>query len=182
MQNQFQRNPPRLKWHFWLLLTVCIVAACLAAYGSQHPAHSQSATPDSQAPITPAQPQVVARFYGPMPTGVSVSHTGRVFVCFPRWAPHIPFTVGEVVNGHTVAYPDASINAFNREADSSTHLLCVQSIVVDPKNRLWLLDAGDYLFGPALPGGPKLVGVDLATNKVIKIIHFRQMWLTRRHI
>ncbi len=77
-----------------------------------------------------------------------------------------------MVNGHTVAYPNAAINAFTRGAGNSTHLLCVQSIVVDPKNRLWLLDAGDYLFGPALPGGPKLVGVNLATNKVFKIIHF----------
>jgi sugar lactone lactonase YvrE len=42
--------------------------------------------------------------------------------------------------------------------------------VVDPADRLWLLDTGSVEFGP--PTGSKLVGVDLATDKVFKVIPF----------
>ena len=34
---------------------------------------------------------------GPMPTGVSVSATGRVFVNFPKWGDDVRFTVAERV-------------------------------------------------------------------------------------
>src|SRR5262249_40509595 len=49
-------------------------------------------------------------------------------------------------------------------------LVSVQSVVVDPADRLWILDTGSIEFGPIIPGGAKLVGVDLATNKVFKTI------------
>ena len=52
----------------------------------------------------------VATFSGPMPTGVTVSRTSRIFVNFPRWGDDVPFTVAELVNGKAVAYPDVSIN------------------------------------------------------------------------
>jgi sugar lactone lactonase YvrE len=109
----------------------------------------------------------VAYFRGPMPTGVTVSHDGRIFVCYPRWGDKIDFTVGEVVKGKTVAYPDA---ATNRQPGGE--LLSVQSVVIDPKDRLWALDTGSINFGPVHYPGPKLVGVDLKSNKVFKTIHF----------
>ena len=40
----------------------------------------------------------------------------------------------------------------------------VQSVVVDPKDRLWVLDTGSIGFGPTTFGGPKMVGIDLNTN------------------
>ena len=33
---------------------------------------------------------------GRMPTGVSVSHTGRIFVNFPKWGDEVPATVVEL--------------------------------------------------------------------------------------
>ncbi len=116
-------------------------------------------------------PELVANFYGPMPTGVSVSHKGRVFVNFPRWGDKVPYTVAELRNGKTVPYPDLAHNQIDRH-DPFNHLISVQSIVVDPKDRLWLLDTGSIQFGPTQYGGPKLVGVDLTTNKVFKVIYF----------
>ena len=32
--------------------------------------------------------ELVATFNGPMPTGVTVSQKGRIFVNFPRWGDH----------------------------------------------------------------------------------------------
>ncbi len=127
----------------------------------------------------------VATFSGPMPEGVTVSHTNRIFVNFARWGDDIPFTVGEVVNGKAVPYPNAEINnwpgralpnpnAFghtsDQEAADQAHFVSVQSVVVDPAERLWVLDTGAPLLMNTVPGGPKLVAIDLATNKVVKTI------------
>jgi hypothetical protein len=43
--------------------------------------------------------EVVATFDGPMPTGVTVSHKGRIFVNFPRWGDAVTYTVAEVKDG-----------------------------------------------------------------------------------
>jgi sugar lactone lactonase YvrE len=48
----------------------------------------------------------------------------------------------------------------------------VQSIVVDPADRLWVLDTGSPLFQPTKPGGPKLVCVDLTADTVTQTITF----------
>jgi len=117
----------------------------------------------------------VAFFHGPMPTGVTVSHTGRIFVNFPKWGDDVRFTVGEILkNGEgMVAYPNEQINKTNPEDQSST-LVSVQSVVVDPLDRLWILDTGSPLFKPPEYGGPKLVCVDLNTDSVTKKILFPQ--------
>ncbi len=115
----------------------------------------------------------VAHFTGPMPTGVTVSHDGRIFVCYPKWGDKIDFTVAEIKDGQATAYPDQETNNTNPN-DPSAALVSVQSVVVDPKNRLWLLDTGSPMFQPTSYGGPKLVGVDLQTNRIFKKILFPQ--------
>ncbi len=128
--------------------------------------------------VTRAQPreqaigalETVAEFHGPLPTGVTVSHGGRIFVNFPRWGDDVPATVVEIVDGEAVPYPNAEIN----QPDSlhpGEHFISVQSVVVDPADRLWILDTGLGL-SPGTPGARKLVGVDLTTNRVFKTISF----------
>ena len=108
---------------------------------------------------------------GPMPTGVSVSHTGRIFVNFPKWGDDVPATVAEIVDGTVVPYPDADWNDAHGKRDADA-LVSVQSIVVDPTDRLWILDTGSPKFTKTKPGGPKLVCVDLATDTVVQTILF----------
>lgn len=115
----------------------------------------------------------VALFNGAMPTGVTVSRSGRIFVNFPRWGDDVPFTVAEVKDGKAVAYPDAAVNTPNW-SNQAESLISVQSVVVDPKDRLWILDTGSPEFKPTTYGGPKLIGIDLTTNKVFKKIVFPQ--------
>lgn len=115
----------------------------------------------------------VASFYGPMPTGVTVSQGDRIFVNFPRWGDKVDYTVAEVRNGKTVAYPNAQINRPNT-SNQSESLISVQSVVVDPLDRLWILDTGSIEFAPTTYGGPKLIGVDLKTNRIFKKILFPQ--------
>jgi sugar lactone lactonase YvrE len=113
----------------------------------------------------------VAYFDGPMPTGVTVSHQGRIFVNYPKWGDNVQFTVAELRDGQAVAYPS---EAFNRTdpGNLSAALVSVQSVVVDPNDRLWMLDTG---VAPSVPfgfGGPKLVCVDLVSNEVVQSILF----------
>jgi sugar lactone lactonase YvrE len=115
--------------------------------------------------------EVVVTFNGPMPTGVTVSSKGRIFINFPRWGDEVEFTVAELKNGRPVPYPDAAFNRLGKDRPAKC-LVSVQSVVVDADDRLWLLDTGSVEFGSTLPGGPKLVGVDLTTNKVFQTIRF----------
>jgi sugar lactone lactonase YvrE/uncharacterized protein GlcG (DUF336 family) len=111
----------------------------------------------------------VFEFREAMPTGVTVAAGGRIFVNFPRWGDAVPFTVGEIRDGRVIPYPDAAINRFDPARPGET-LGSVQSVVVDPANRLWILDTAAPGFSAPVAGGAKLVAVDLATDKVVKTI------------
>lgn len=118
------------------------------------------------------KPEIVAKFTGDMPTGVAVSFSGRIFVNFPRWQSDVDCTVAEVVDGKPVPYPSVAINKadFN---DAKNHLISVQSVVIDPKDRLWLLDTGSLEWSPVTKeGAAKMVCVELATGNVINTITF----------
>lgn len=117
--------------------------------------------------------ETVAHFDGAMLTGVTVSHQGRIFVNFPKWGDEVAFTVAEIREGRPVAYPDEAINRTDPN-DLAGTLVSVQSVVVDPADRLWILDTGSPMFQPTQYGGPKLVCVDLTSDRVIKTILFPQ--------
>ncbi|MEV1144873.1 L-dopachrome tautomerase-related protein [Micromonospora sp. NPDC049799] len=91
--------------------------------------------------------EVVHTFTGPMPTGVSVSHTGRIFVNFPKWGDQVPATVVELGDGAEVPFPDQAWNSPSADDDAQA-FVSVQSIVVDPADRLWVLDTGSPMFQP----------------------------------
>jgi sugar lactone lactonase YvrE len=122
---------------------------------------------------TIGQLEVVATFSGAMPTGVTVANNGRVFVNFPKWGDNVEYTVAEVIDGKTLPYPNAEINQYKSGANQADKLVSVQSVVVDPSGtRLWILDTGSIAFGTTSFGGPKLIAVDLNTDKIIKQIIF----------
>jgi sugar lactone lactonase YvrE len=108
---------------------------------------------------------------GPMPTGVSVSAQGRIFVNYPKWGDEVAFTVAELRDGVAVPYPDQAWNSPSGDDDAKA-FVSVQSIVVDPADRLWVLDTGSPMFQPTRPGGPKMVCVDLATDTVVQTVVF----------
>jgi hypothetical protein len=51
----------------------------------------------SEEPVGTLEP--VAHFDGAMPTSITVSQKGRIFVNFPKWGDEVPFTVAEVKDG-----------------------------------------------------------------------------------
>ncbi|WP_244851570.1 major royal jelly family protein [Caballeronia sp. SL2Y3] len=155
---------------------IAIAAALGFAGVVAHPALAQAAASDrpssNQATErTIGSIETVATFTGPMPTGVSVTETGRIFVNFPRWGDDVQATVAELRDGKVVAYPNAEIN----RADAShagTHFLSVQSVVADGRGRLWILDTAAPNFSSPVAGGAKLVAIDLATDRVVKTLVF----------
>lgn len=153
-----------------LLSTVFAAAMLDGAFAAQAetPApHIVASALPSEKPIGAIEP--VFEFYAAMPTGVTVSSKGRIFVNFPRWGDDVPFTVGEIRAGKVVAYPDAATNIFDPARPDQT-LDSVQSVVIDPLDRLWILDTGSPNFMPPAARAAKLVAVDLATDKVVTSI------------
>ena len=130
-------------------------------------------------------------YYDEWPTGIAVSSTGRMFSNYPPGLDptNQEYTVAELTGNTTESpYPSAEYNTPPggrydystyppTSASSPGHLVGVQSVVIDAKDRLWILDTGRAALqnGTLLRsafGGPKLVGVDLSNDSIIKTILF----------
>lgn len=130
----------------------------------------------SGAPSQGAQLQQVANFEHQV-TGVTVSPEGRIFVNFPRWTEDAPISVAEVTReGQITPYPDEQWNAWRNakknQLSAGNHFVCVQSVVADAHGNLWVVDPAAPATASVVQGGPKLVKIDLKTNKVAQVIHF----------
>ncbi|MCJ1355208.1 MAG: hypothetical protein MMC33_005199 [Icmadophila ericetorum] len=125
------------------------------------------------------------------PTGIAVSSTGRKFSNYPPSldANNTNYQVAELISYDTeVAYPNVTYNSppggfINYTsnppsgANYPNYLISVSSVVIDGKDRLWILDNGRALTPTgtlvlASYGGPKLIGIDLTTNTIFQTIIF----------
>ena len=106
------------------------------------------------------------------PTGISITSSGRFFVNFPRWSDRYLNAVVEVMpDGTTKPYPDVAWNRWDgKPVTAADHFVCVQSVVADGAGALWAVDAAAPSLGPIVNGGPKLVKISLATNRVTRVI------------
>lgn len=129
-------------------------------------------TPDPR----PAEPavEVVWEFPDRQLTGVAVSADGRVFVNFPRWGGFHDLSVAEVKPSGLTPYPDSEWNSWtvDRPDRPGERFVCVQTVVVDTDDTLWILDPASVGQAGVVNGGAKLVEVDLATDTVRQIIRF----------
>ncbi|WP_398466612.1 L-dopachrome tautomerase-related protein [Tardiphaga sp.] len=148
-----------------------------------NPAFAQSLSEDAKAkverlvaPLTGQQDkrlQVVATFDHQV-TGVTVAPDGRIFVNFPRWSEDTPVSVAELLlDGSTRPYPDELWNSWRNERISelsaSEHFVCVQSVFADHRGSLWVVDPAAPNAEKTVKDGPKIVQIDLQTNKVKRI-------------
>ena len=120
--------------------------------------------------------ELVATFTTPhQVTGVAVSPQGRVFVNFPRWEEDVAVSVAEVgPGGRLTPFPDAGWNSFRNAAPANAgqRFVCVQSVTCDPQGNLWVLDPAAPALALEVPGGPKLVRIDLGRNEVSRVYAF----------
>ena len=105
------------------------------------------------------------------PTGLAISPGGRVFVMMPRFTGKEPFTLGEVADdGSVTPFPDEASNRPDPERPQAT-FFHVPNGVFDRGGKLWLLDAGlPNGSGPPVPGGTKLVQMDIDTRDVLRVV------------
>ncbi|OCT49727.1 major royal jelly protein [Cladophialophora carrionii] len=135
--------------------------------------------------------ELVHLYFDEWPTGVAVSSSGRIFSCYPLGldATNTRYQVAELGSNNTeTPFPNTQINTppggavdYSKNPPQSkglsNYFISVQSVVVDPKDRLWVLDTGRALLSNGTlttsnPGGPKLVGIDLANNSIFQTILF----------
>ena len=145
-----------------LLATIGLLCAC----ASEDP--PPAGTPDSAA----ARLEVVAESARKW-TGLSVDDAGQLWVNYPRWSADVPISVARLdPQGDPQPFPDAAWNAWREGADPQRAWVCVQSVVVDRSNRLWVLDPGNPGFEGVVPGAPKLVRFDLPAREPAQVISF----------
>jgi hypothetical protein len=87
----------------------------------------------AEEPVGSLEP--IAHFNEAMPTGVTVSQKGCIFVNFPKWGDNVSFTVSEIRDGKAKAYPNEALNQTN-ENNLAAALVSVQSVIVDAADRL----------------------------------------------
>ncbi len=138
------------------IMTTALLAGCV----SESPRKSETVTLEPVA------------FSNAQWTGVAVSQEDRLFVNYPRWSDRVPVSVAELVDGRPLTYPNRAVNDWAPGKDPATHLVCVQAVFVDDRNRLWILDPANPQFKGVIPGGPKLLQVDLSTNTIVQTFHF----------
>lgn len=136
-------------------------------------------------------PELVHLYYDQWPTGIAVAADGRKFSNYPlgQDPTNTRYSVAELLPNNTeTPYPSAEINSppggsINYTtyppsgANYQDYLVGVQTVVIDPANRLWILDTGraataNGTMVPASYGGPKLIGVDLSNNSIFTTIVF----------
>lgn len=108
-------------------------------------------------------------------TGVAVSQQARIFVNFPRWDKDPLYSVAEVmIDGTLRPYPDNDWNRWGMDEIShpEAHFICVQSLTVDSDDFLWVLDPASPGFKGVIPGGAKLVKINLETDIIERVIPF----------
>jgi sugar lactone lactonase YvrE len=106
-------------------------------------------------------------------TGVAISPEGRLFVNYPYWLDKHSYSVVEVSKDQKrVLYPDAAWNSFKKGDRGSAKFVCVQAVVADEENNLWIVDPAGIGLADVYQNSNKLVQIDLTTNKIKRIYTF----------
>lgn len=101
--------------------------------------------------------------------GVAVSPEGRIFSSFPRWMDAPTSSLAEAMpDGSFKPFPGDRWNDWQSGVSPEAHLVNVHSVYTDPENFLWVVDDAAPHHRPHLPGGPKVVKIDLRRNQVVR--------------
>ena len=103
--------------------------------------------------------------------GIAVSNDNRLFANFPRFdkASDNPSLV-EIKDGKEIPFPQNEWNMWQPGKNPENAFVSLNALYINrDDNHLWVIDPGDPFFEGNIPGAPKVVEIDLATNKVINV-------------
>ncbi len=102
-------------------------------------------------------------------TGVAVSKKGRLFTNYPYWSDKYKYALVEVLPNNTVKpYPNEEMNSWKPGDDGMSKWVCVQSVVIDDSDRMWVVDPASPKQKGVYNESQKLVEIDLSTDRVVK--------------
>lgn len=119
-------------------------------------------------------------------TGVAISPQGRLFTNYPLWSAIYKDAVVEIGgnnNGHKTTagpmaknpYPNLYMNGWQPGSNGKDKWVCVQSVVTDNKNNLWVVDAASPKMAGVYQNSHKLVKINLAANTIEKTYFFESV-------
>ena len=135
---------------------------------------AQSASvPQANAPAGASQPNdplTTVMQLDSVVTGFSSTPQGRKFVALSRIDGSVGPQVIEWIDGKAKPYPDADWNSWKSGDDASSKFVHANAARVGVLgSHLWIVDIGSPGLGnPKVEHGPKIVKIDLSTNKVVK--------------
>ncbi len=126
----------------------------------------------------------VASFKENRPTAVAVSKEGRIFTNLPYSSyssnSHTNSVLEIFEDGTQQPFPNATWNEKSLVFEkSNNHFINVQSLTIDAKNDLWILDTGSPKRKGVIKDGAKLIQVDLKSNTVKHIVVIDNSILTK---
>lgn len=107
--------------------------------------------------------------------GITVTPDGRIFLCYQRVdgssGPQIVEYFSDTKTQR--AYPNVAWNTIEAGLDFAEHFLGVNAQRLGPDGQLYIVDKGSIGSGnpTKLPFGPKVVVVNLETNKVSRVYY-----------
>jgi sugar lactone lactonase YvrE len=102
-----------------------------------------------------------------------VSDETGIVASGPRWCGNTGIQVARVKDGESKPFPNAEWNSWKEGEDPSSKFVNVNSLHPDGQGGVWVVDTGSPTFGGnPLPNGAKIVHIDLATGKIIRVVHF----------
>ncbi|WP_093288526.1 L-dopachrome tautomerase-related protein [Verrucomicrobium sp. GAS474] len=169
-----------MPFRFPALVSLLLLLAGAAALRADTPSTAVVAAPapapkPAPAPVPPSSPALEEVFADPTYqfTGVAVSVSGRLFVCYPYWLDAHRYSVVEVAkDGSTKPYPDATWNSFQKGENGQDKFVCAQAVYADDWGSLWVVDSAGIGLGDVYQHANKVVRIDLKTNKVTRVYRF----------
>ncbi len=123
-------------------------------------------------PVAPQRLEQVFAFRKQMPVGVAISSRGRKFISYPRWEDPVSFTLAELKNGVEVPYPSGGAIQKGNLAGAATNMVSLQGLIIDARDRLWVLDTGTVNMKPVAPFTPKLICINTNTDRIERTYTF----------
>ena len=157
---------------FVLLILIAALSGCRPLRPLRPPEESRAPQIVRQQPRTEAVLTEFARS-DRLWTGIAISRKGRIFVCFPRWTDNAGVSVAEVTGPEEfIPFPDTAWNTWAASEAPGEHFICVQSVHIDKRGNLWILDAASPGLRGVVPGGAKLLEADIGRGNIIRTIFF----------